>query len=374
MEENRKIKVLLVSPGAMAETGGIARWTEHILNYYNEYDGNKIIIQHLSYSKAIGGFATDNIIIRLKKAINNYVPLYKEFINLITHNNFNVVHFCSSASISLIKDIVFLNAAHRRGLKTIIHFRFGRIPDVYKRHNWEQKLLHKVIIKADKTIVLDKMSYNTLILEGYKNIVLLPNPLTLKVSEIIKENKNIKRQDRTLVFAGHVVPTKGVFELIDACKKVQNIKLKMLGFVSTEMKQKLEARAGKNYLQWLEILGQKDFETTIKEMLSAGVFVLPTYTEGFPNVIIESMACACPIVTTKVGAIPEMLDIDNGNQYGICVEPQNVEQLRIAIQRMLDDRKFAIQCGKNAQKRVNEIYSIPKVWDRMVNIWESTLK
>ena len=104
-------------------------------------------------------------------------------------------------------------------------------------------------------------------------------------------------------------------------------------------------------------------------MLSSGVFVLPTYSEGFPNVIIESMACACPIVTTSVGAIPEMLDIENGENYGLCVEPKNVEQLKDAIIRMLDNKDFASHCGINAQKRVNEMYSMTKVWQQMEQIW-----
>ena len=108
-------------------------------------------------------------------------------------------------------------------------------------------------------------------------------------------------------------------------------------------------------------------------MMSAGVFVLPTYTEGFPNVIIESMACGCPIVTTDVGAIPEMLDIEHGFSYGICVKPKDVEGLKNAVEKMLNDRDYALQCGKNAQLRVQEQYAMSVVWNQLTSIWTSLI-
>ena len=84
------------------------------------------------------------------------------------------------------------------------------------------------------------------------------------------------------------------------------------------------------------------------------------------------MACACPIVTTRVGAIPEMLDIAQGDNYGLCVEPKNVAQLKTAIEKMLDDRVYALQSGANAQQRVNALYSMPSVWKQLEDIWNGS--
>lgn len=368
MIKDKKIKVLLCSPyGRMV--GGISRWTGHILNYYKRNETNIELQQY--YPDKGGAYQTTRFVVRLYIGIISYIPFLHGLRKKLKTKQFNVVHFASSASISLIRDIISLKIANKRGVNTVIHFHFGRIPELYTKRNWEQKLIDKAIRLAGKAIVIDQSSFNTLIKQGHKNVELLPNPITPQVFEIIESNSQIARKDRKIVFAGHVVETKGIFELIEACGAITDIKLKIVGYVSDNVNNKLLSLAGKDSEEWLEISGELSFEDTIKEMLSAGVFVLPTYTEGFPNVIIESMACACPIVTTNVGAIPEMLDIKNGYNHGICVEPKDVNALKIAIQRMLDDREYALNCGRNAQKRVNQLYSMPIVWSKLEQIWLS---
>ncbi|MDD2287404.1 MAG: glycosyltransferase family 4 protein [Bacteroidales bacterium] len=308
---------------------------------------------------------------RVFTGIYSYLPFLRGLGKEIVKNNISVVHLTSSASFGLFRDLWALKITRKKSSKSIVHFRFGRIPDIFKQKGWEYRLIKRVIKKADSVIVLDKLSYMTLINYGYSNIVLLPNPLTPKVLKYIENNKTIERQERKILFAGHVITSKGVFELVEICKAIPNIKVKLIGNVSEDIKTALYNRGGKKSNDWLNIAGEKDFETTIKEMLSAGIFVLPTYTEGFPNVIIESMACGCPIVTTKVGAIPEMLDIENGDNYGLCIEPKNEEQLRSAILRMINDREFALRCGRNAQERVNKLYSMPIIWSKLESIWHS---
>jgi glycosyltransferase involved in cell wall biosynthesis len=123
----------------------------------------------------------------------------------------------------------------------------------------------------------------------------------------------------------------------------------------------------------LHILGNRPFCEIIADMCRCGVFILPTYSEGFPNVILESMACGCAIVTTPVGAIPEMLEEKDGKHYGIMVEPRNVNQLRNAIDKMLSDAKFRTECEANVKQRVNERYNIESVWRKMVEMWRSTI-
>ena len=264
-----------------------------------------------------------------------------------------------------------LRLAKKHSLKTVIHFHFGRIPDIAAKNNWEWKLLQKVVRLADKAVVIDRFSYDTLTGRGFDNVVMLPNPIAPAVNEIIRKNVGVERKPGTVLFTGHMVRTKGIYELVDACRRLDNIRLKMVGYVTPDVRAELQELSGN--ADWLEITGEKPYDEVIKDMLECDVFVLPTYTEGFPNVILESMACGCAIVSTTVGAIPEMLAEKDGRRYGILVEPRNVQQLRDAIREMLGNEQLKTECRMNVRERVNERYNIQSVWNRLIGIWKSCL-
>ena len=127
----------------------------------------------------------------------------------------------------------------------------------------------------------------------------------------------------------------------------------------------------KNEGKWCIFRGEVPHNQVLRELMSASIFVFPSYTEGFPNVILEAMACGCPIVSTKVGAIPEMLDIQRGYNYGICVEPQDTNMFFDGLKEMYQNPDYANRCAKRAEKRVNEMYAVPVVWEQLVKIWRS---
>jgi len=346
------VKVLLASPSGK-DTGGIARWTEHILNYYQQHRDN-IELDLLPTGRMNVGKLLQNKFLRIYHGIRDYRGILKEESLLMKNKRYDVFHLTSSASMGLFKDYLMLKKAKKAGAKTIIHFRFGRIPDLYNQNNWEWWMIKKVVGLCDKVIVLDKNSLASLRKAGYNHIIELPNPISPRVLNTIENCIKLQREERSILFVGHCYWDKGIKELILACGQIPNIKLVMMGAVEDTIKEELLKLSSQ--AKWLEIKGDSSYKDVIKAMITCGVFVLPSYTEGFPNVILESMACGCPIVTTDVGAIPEMLDIANGNNNGICVKPKDIDGLREAIMKMLDDRDFAIKCGINAQKRVNILY------------------
>lgn len=364
------MKILFIAP-FNGISGGILRWAENIYRYYESLNQDKVVLTKFSTGRSRFININQPFFYRLFYGIKDYVGIIQQLQKQLKTDKYDIIHLASSASISLLKDLLIVQLAHRHKAKIIVHFHFGRIPELKQQNNWEWKFLKRIIIKSDQVIVIDRTSYKTLIDQGFKNISIVPNPVA---PELIKSINNIQPRKiklRTILFVGHVVKTKGVFELVMSCKSISNIKLMLIGSVERQIKEELETIGGIDCKSWLNITGDMPYDDVIKEMMQCDIFVLPTYTEGFPNVILESMACGCAIVSTTVGAIPEMVDDENGHKCGILVKPRNRQELRDAICNLLTDESRKEQMRLCAYNLVRKKYSMKLVWQQLENIWNN---
>ena len=361
------IKVLLASPKG-GVSGGIARWTEHVLRYYDTLDDSSV---HLSFfNTARKKQSPDNFFKRVARALLEYPTMIRDLSRILRKNKFDVIHFTSSASLGLLRDLIIIRIAKHNNTKPIIHFRFGRTPEILKSKNWECFLLKKVVSSVSRAIFIDKSSYEAIVNSGYKNVELLPNPLSPDISNLVNTIKETERESRFILYVGHCYEEKGIFELAQACKNLSDLKLKYVGSVKDSIKQQL-LDYGTDYIQ---VVGEESYEKIIEEMLKCDLFVLPSYTEGFPNVILEAMACGCAIIATNVGAIPEMLDENGASQCGLIIHPRDVKELSDAISSLLDDNRKKQNFRLLAKQRVMSLYSMDVVWKKMADIWINTSK
>lgn len=367
------IKVLLCSPfddGDAIHSGGIALWAKNLKLYYESLSGGaEIDLSILPCNRSYYTNLNDSFVSRIIGGVRDYLRIVFQLNSLLKKERYDVVHICTSASYGLLRDILFLKVIKRRRSHSVIHYRFGRIPELSKSRNWEWKLIERVSSKSDRIVVIDRDSYKTLKAEGFNHVRYLPNPLQEKTLELIENNAALTRIPRSILFVGHVIPSKGIFELVEAVKSIPDVKLTIAGLAEEDIKNKLLELAGEGSETWLTLLGHVGYEETIKQMLSCEVFALPSYTEGFPNVILEAMACGCAIVATEVGAIPEMLEDENDKHYGLLIKPQDAEGLKNAIQKLLGDEAFCKESRVNAKQRVVNRYSMPQIWKKMVTIW-----
>lgn len=94
----------------------------------------------------------------------------------------------------------------------------------------------------------------------------------------------------------------------------------------------------------------------------ASVFVLPTLREAFGIAFLDAMACAVPCIGTDVEAVPEIID---DGRTGVLVPPSDDVALAAAIERVLADRSFAAELGRNGREKVEAGFRWSHVAERL---------
>tara|TARA_B110000211_G_scaffold45759_1_gene48750 strand:+ start:13488 stop:14603 length:1116 start_codon:yes stop_codon:yes gene_type:complete len=368
VKDKKNTVILLCSPSPNT-TGGISAWTKNILSYRLDYM-SKVDIVLFPMDRPIYITISTPVLKRLYYGIIDYFKVFYTFYKLINTTKIDLIHVNTSGHLGFLKDLILLGIAKIYNKKIIFHFHFGRIADISIIKNWEWFILKVIVNFSTKNILMDLASYNVLKSYGLKNLLLISNPLSHNIIELVDNNKNIKIIKGKILFVGHLIPSKGIFDLITACLDLKDVSLTLLGKYTPEIEISIKKLLNREQSGLrVEIKQESSLEVVVKEMLSSSVFVLPSHTEGFPNVILESMACGCAIVATNVGSIPEMLKKDNNLNAGICVSPYDIEELRNSILLFLNDSDFAIKSGEIAKEKVVNDYHISIIYNKLEKVW-----
>jgi len=100
------------------------------------------------------------------------------------------------------------------------------------------------------------------------------------------------------------------------------------------------------------------------------VFVLPSLNEGLPMTILEAMAASKPVVATRIGAIPSVI---NDGENGLLVDPRDTNGLRNAIASLLSDPNLCSRMGKKAHDWVSANYTSEVMAQKYRKLYEEVL-
>ncbi|HEY5125279.1 MAG TPA: glycosyltransferase family 4 protein [Ignavibacteria bacterium] len=370
------MKVLLVSP-LPPPVGGMASVTIDLMNYFKRNDNGTTVFL-CNTANNVKSITSPSFFLRFLTGIYKSFDILNNVRKIIKKEKPQVIHLSSSASFALMKDWLIIRLAKKKKIPVIMHWHFGRIPDLAVMQNWEWKLFCIVINKSNWSIVLDKQSLRVMNEHGFRKVSNIPNPVALEVEQKAREllNQKHQRQLDRLIFVGHIIKTKGIYELVEACSGITMIKeLMIIGPYEEAARLYILNKANKRINgEWIDFTGTLDRDQVLELMLSSPYVALPSYTEGFPLVVIEAMAMGCAVIATGVGAIPEMLAIESDKPCGICVPVKNVDKLREAIITLITDPVKTETMGKNGNKRVLNNYTMRKVVEQYKSVWSGAAK
>ncbi len=181
-----------------------------------------------------------------------------------------------------------------------------------------------------------------------------------ELSYLIKRDENITR----FLMIGRLLRDKGVYEFIEAAKQIlqqhSNVDFHLLGDIDTDNPAAIAATELDNWIQDKTITYHGYAKDTRPYICMADCVVLPSYREGMPRVILESMAMAKTCITTKA---PGCKDAVIDGESGLLCEVANADSLRAKMEEfILHKNDYKKTIGINARVRAENIFS-----QKMVN-------
>lgn len=175
-----------------------------------------------------------------------------------------------------------------------------------------------------------------------------------------------------ILFIGSIIKEKGIEDLIKALAYTPRRRLKIIGTGTRAYLSYLKLLS-KNLklddrIEWLGYLGQTEIGN---EFRSASMLVLPSYMETSPNVVMEAMAAGVPVVATKVGGIPDM--VENG-QTGYTFAPGNYVELAEKIDYVFNNPERMETIRRKAREIIVEKHDPQLIVNRIISMYSDIIK
>ena len=200
-----------------------------------------------------------------------------------------------------------------------------------------------------------------------RKVVVIPNGIEMSHFDAPIRNGQLRR----LVTVAGFRPEKAHDTLIaaaaEALRMLPDLSLTLVGDGPTRANAEgLAQRTGRGHR--IRFLGH--VEDVAALLRDHDVFVLPSRSEAFPNAIVEAMAMAMPVVATKVGGIPEL--VEHG-RTGILVPPDRPDELARALVDLVRRPAFAHAMGRKARADVAARFSLDRMVARFEGLYLSRL-
>ena len=172
-----------------------------------------------------------------------------------------------------------------------------------------------------------------------------------------------------IVFVSNMIKRKGIIELADAINDLARSDAEFRLSLAGKGPRSAHAEAlaaGHDNVEYLGYIS----EAKKQELLgTASIFVLPSYAEGLPIAILEAMAAGNAIVSTTVGAIPEVI----GEENGILVEPGAAKPLAEALAELVADPERTAAMGQANREAAERQYAWSTVSEELLSTYERRL-
>ncbi len=155
-----------------------------------------------------------------------------------------------------------------------------------------------------------------------------------------------------IIFVGSLIPKKGLQDLISAMGNLEFIDTSLTivgdGYYAENLKNLAREKLNHCDIFWKGITPPREVAELMRQ---SDILVLPSYTEGSPNVVKEAMATGLPVIGTRVGGVPDLV---SHGENGLLYEPGNVEALRECLLKLVKDENMRVEMGRLSKRKLDQ--------------------
>ena len=349
-----KKSVLVIGPSPLKSRGGMATIMEGI-----ESDSDL----RNNYAVDIYGSYVDGN--RIKVYIYSFFKIIKFFFIV---NKYEIFHIHAASRGSTFRKGIYVCIVKLWRKRVIFHIHGAEYIKFYNEiSDYQKKLVLGILNKADMVVALSnewkEMFEQTFFI---KNCYVVENGIEMS---LYKEAKcDCRTYIKKFAVLGRLGKRKGTYDLVRAIelavREVPDLVCYIAGDGEIEAINKIiiSKKLEKN----IKLLGWISQEEKIALLKKVSTLVLPSHDEGLPMAILEGMASGKAIISTPVGAIPEVIGCENG----ILVPVENVDALSNAIVKCCKNPDMVQQFSINNIEKINQKYSREIMHRKIKDLYE----
>ena len=338
-------KFILVSP-LPPPIGGITSWTVEVMERMPALDCEVLLVN----SGIVGERVNNNKKVNIADEIKRTLAIRKNIKALLKKGETKIVHYNASCfTKGLIRDALILYPLRKKA-DIFYHCHCNLDTNV---NNRIAEFFFKTICKVSKKVLPLNENSLSFAKKYTDRVQIIPN----FIEKVYADEVTAREELKNIAFVGRVTEDKGVIELVNAAKGIDGVNFHIIGPDDNNI---LADCNEENIIK----VGPKPHDEVLEILKDMDALILPSYSEGFPLVVLEAMACGLPIISTPVGSVPDMI----GDEGGILVKIKDSESIKDAVEKIKpqDTRQKMAQFNLDKVKRE---YLSESVLEKLLQIY-----
>lgn len=300
------------------------------------------------------------------------IYFFLQFVHIlweVSFRHYDIAHLHVAERGSFWRKAFLVYFFHCCGIKVILHHHASEFDEFYNTcSDKNKKRINNVLAKADMNIVLSERLVSMIKdKQPMAKVCVLYNAVnTYPVNPY-------NRKARNILFLGRLGRRKGVFDLLSSIKELDgrlpsDVKFYLCGDQGEDAViqqiNELGIMHRISHVGWID--GDRKKEILKSTMLNC----LPSYNEGLPMSILETMAAGIPNISTDIASIPEVI---TNNENGILITPGDIEALSQSIENLVSNDVIRLEYSEKSFALINDKFSLSNHMNQLKSIYNSLI-